>query len=224
MKHRNILAIFLLSFSISLPVICSSQSVTDIDGKTYTSVKIGDKVWLVQNLNVSTFRNGDPIPEANSDEEWEQASIDKKPAWCYYDNLAENGTTNGKLYNWFAVNDPRGLAPKGWHVSSEKDWNSLAQSLGGAEMAGKKLKEKGADHWKMPNKDATNESGFTALPSGLNYSFGSFVSIGNKAYWWTSTEAGDDTAIVFSLSHDSNELFNLFLNKGVGLSVRCVKD
>ena len=224
MKGCNAIAIFLISFTTSLPVICNSQSLTDIDGKTYTAVKIGDQVWMAKNLNVSQFRNGDPIPEANSDLEWEQASIDKKPAWCYYENLTEYGTAYGKLYNWFAVNDPRGLAPKGWHISSEKEWNTLAQSLGDAALAGKKLKEKGADHWKTPNKDATNESGFTAIPGGMNYSFGSFVSFETKAYWWTSTEDGDDTAIVFSLSHDSNELFNLFLNKGVGLYVRCLKD
>ena len=224
MKLRMTMAIVQLCFTVVLPYMCCAQSMTDIDGKTYTTVKIGDQVWMAQNLNVSKFRNGDPIPEANSDQEWEQASIDKKPAWCYYEHLTEYGTAYGKLYNWYAVNDPRGLSPKGWHVSSEKDWNSLAQSLGGAELAGKKLKEKGTAHWKTPNKDATNESGFTAIPGGLNYSFGSFVSFETKAYWWTSTEDGDDTAIVFSLGYDSNELFNLFLNKGVGLSVRCVKD
>ena len=217
-----ILILFIISNSFSLT--CDAQSVTDVDGNTYTTVKIGSQTWMGQNLNVSKFRNGDPIPEANSDKEWEQASINKKPAWCFYENITEYGTAYGKLYNWYAANDKRGLAPKGWHISSEAEWNTLAQTLGGAALAGKKLKEKGADHWKTPNKEATNESGFTATPSGLNYSFGSFVGFETKAYWWTSTEDGDDTAIVFSLSYDSNELFNLFLNKGVGLSVRCMKD
>ena len=222
---KPLLILILLVFSVSNGIIssCDAQSITDMDGNTYTTVKIGTQTWMGQNLNVSKFRNGDPIPEANTDEAWEKASMEKKPAWCYYENLTEYGTAYGKLYNWFAVNDKRGLAPKGWHISSEEEWNTLAQTLGGAALAGKKLKEKGADHWKTPNKDATNESGFTATPSGLNYSFGSFVSFETKAYWWTTTEDGDDTAIVFSLSHDSNELFNLFLNKGVGLSVRCVK-
>ena len=224
MNRNYTLFILLLSISFGLPYQSLAQSIKDVEGNTHTVIKIGEQTWMGQNLNVSQFSNGDLIPEANSDQEWEQASIDKKPAWCYYENLTEYGTAYGKLYNWFAVKDKRGLAPKGWHISSAEEWNTLAQTLGGAAMAGKKLKEKGADHWKTPNKEATNESGFTATPSGLNYSFGSFVSFETKAYWWTTTEDGDDTAIVFSLSHDSNELFNLFLNKGVGISVRCLKD
>jgi uncharacterized protein (TIGR02145 family) len=199
----------------------SGQSVKDIDGNTYPVLTIDKMKWMGENLRVTHYRNGDPILNEKDMKTWMDS---REGSWCVYKHDSTISSSHGKLYNWFAVNDPRGLAPKGWHVSSEKEWNSLAQSLGGAEMAGKKLKEKGADHWKTPNKEATNECGFTATPGGLNYSFGSFVSIGNKAYWWTSTEDGDDTAIVFSLSHDSNELFNLFLNKGVGLSVRCVKD
>lgn len=201
-----------------------AQSITDPDGNTYKTIKIGDQTWLGQNLDVSHFRNGDPIPHVTTDEEWEKAGLEKKPAWCYYEGSDENGETYGKLYNWYAVNDSRGLAPKGWHIPTEKEWMTLAKYLGGDEMAGKKLKEKGTTHWKSPNQAATNESGFAALPGGLNYSFGTFVDMGVTGYWWTSTANGDETAVLYSMSYKDSALTNLFLNKGVGVSVRCVKD
>ncbi len=224
MKPLHILIMLVFSVSNGIIPSCDAQSITDMDGNTYTTVKIGSQTWLGQNLNVSKFRNGDLITEAKTDEAWEKASMEKKPAWCYYEASAENGKIYGKLYNWFAVNDPRGLAPKGWHIPSDKEWNTLSTALGGDETSGGKLKEKGTTHWKSPNNDATNESGFTALPGGLNYSYGTFVKLGTTGYWWTTIEDGDDTAILNSLNYEDGTLFNLFLNKGVGISVRCVKD
>lgn len=216
-----------------IPVVCLyvwllpttlAQSVTDQDGHTYSTTKIRDQAWMGQNLDVSHFRNGDPIPEVTTDEEWEKAGLERKPAWCYYEGNAEQGKTYGKLYNWYAVHDSRGLAPKGWHIPTEQEWMELSKSLGGDELAGKKLKEKGTAHWKSPDQGATNESGFSALPGGLNYSFGTFVDMGITGYWWTSTANGEETAILYSLSYKDSVLTNLFLNKGVGISVRCVKD
>ena len=122
------------------------------------------------------------------------------------------------------MNDSRGLAPQGWHIPSDKEWNTLSSAFGGDEKSGGKLKEKGTVHWKSPNNEATNESGFTALPGGLNYSYGTFVKKGTTGYWWTTVEDGDDTAILYSLNYEDGALFNLFLNKGVGISVRCMKD
>jgi len=224
MKPRKIQFILLMAVCSVIPIVLNSQSVTDLDGTVYQTIKIGNQTWTGQNLNVSQFRNGDPIPEVKTDEEWEKAGLERKPAWCYYESNSDHGKLYGKLYNWYAVNDKRGLSPKGWHIPSDAEWKTLATFLGGNDLAGKKLKEKGTTHWKSPNKDATNESGFTGLPGGLNYSFGSFVSMGNVGYWWTSDENGEETANLYSLSYEDNILSDLFLNKGVGISVRCIKD
>jgi uncharacterized protein (TIGR02145 family) len=104
------------------------------------TVTIGEQIWHAKNLNVSTFRNGDPIPEAKTDEEWTRAGENKQPAWCYYDNDPANGTKYGKLYNWYAVNDPRGLAPAGYHIPTDLEWDALTAHLGGAKGGGKKMK------------------------------------------------------------------------------------
>ena len=224
MKPRKIPFILLMLFCSCISMDLNAQSVTDLDGTVYQTIKIGNQTWLQQNLNVSQFRNGDLIPEVKTDEAWEKAGLEKKPAWCYYESNADNGKIYGKLYNWYAVHDKRGLAPKGWHIPSDEEWKALATFLGGPDLAGKKLKEKGTAHWKSPNKDASNESGFTGLPGGLNYSFGSFVSLDNVGYWWTSEEDGEETAFLYSLSYEDNLLTDLFLNKGVGISIRCIKD
>ena len=99
-------------------------------------IKIGQQVWMVENLNVDKFRNGEIIPEAKTDAEWKKAAENKQAAWCYYNNDSSNGTKYGKLYNWYAVNDPRGLAPKGWHIPSDKEWTDLTDYLGGIGRAG----------------------------------------------------------------------------------------
>ena len=91
----------------------------------YKSVKIDNQEWMAENLNIDKFRNGDRIPEVKINEEWEKAGNEKKPAWCFYDNDPANGEKYGKLYNWHAVNDPRGLAPEGWHVPSDEEWKNF---------------------------------------------------------------------------------------------------
>ena len=116
-------------------------------------VTIGKQVWMSENLNVDKFRNGDPIPEAKTDEEWEKAGENGEPAWCYYNNNPDNGDRYGKLYNWFAVNDPRGLAPEGWKIPSDEDWTRLTDFLGGESVAGQKMKS--TEFW----ADIDGESG-----------------------------------------------------------------
>jgi uncharacterized protein (TIGR02145 family) len=106
----------------------------------YESERFGNQEWMTKNLDVDRFRNGDLIPHAESNEEWKKAGDDEQPAWCYYDNDPENGKKYGKLYNWYAVNDPRGLVPEGWHITSQKEWTSLVEFLGGFEIAGLKMK------------------------------------------------------------------------------------
>jgi uncharacterized protein (TIGR02145 family) len=144
-------------------------------------VKIGNQVWMKENLNVSRFRNGDPIPEAKTKDEWIQAGIERQAVWCYYDNDFKNGTKYGKLYNWYAVNDPRGLAPEGWDIPTDDDWEILYAFLG--DRADFKLKSK--DYWSIKN-DLTNLSGFDAVPSGMRNPDGLFSFKGDSGFIWTS--------------------------------------
>ena len=110
------------------------------DKENYKSIKIDNQVWMAENLDVGNFRNGDPVPEAKTDEEWVSAGKEGKPAWCYYENKIENGISYGRLYNWYAINDPRGLAPEGWHVPTDEEWRKVTLFLGGEDAAGTKMK------------------------------------------------------------------------------------
>ncbi|MBM3455516.1 MAG: hypothetical protein FJX80_10255, partial [Bacteroidetes bacterium] len=140
------------------PVVTNNTNNTSTNQVTQTgsfkSVKIGAQTWMAENLNVSTFRNGDPIPEAKTNEEWEKAGKEGKPAWCYYENDSKNGAKYGKLYNWYAVNDSRGLAPTGWHIPSDAEWTTLENQLG--DDAGKKMKS--TSGWKSWEEDITCSS------------------------------------------------------------------
>ena len=127
----------------------SSNQVTQTG--SYKSVKIGTQTWMAENFNASTFRNGDPIPEAKTKEDWEQAGKEGKPAWCFYENDPKNGAKYGKLYNWYAVNDPRGLAPVGWHIPTDVEWTTLENYLG--DDAGKKMKS--TSGWQNWEEDIT---------------------------------------------------------------------
>ncbi len=121
------------------------------DNRVYRSITIGSQVWMAENLNNSHFRNGDFIPEAKTNRAWEKAGNRKHPAWCYYKNSFENSSIYGKLYNWYAITDPRNICPVGWHVPTIDKWNELADYLGGDYIAGNKLKEKGTTHWGNTN-------------------------------------------------------------------------
>jgi uncharacterized protein (TIGR02145 family) len=160
----------------------------------FPSVKIGNQVYMTGNLNVDKFRNGDPIPEAKTDSEWEKAGEKKQPAWCYYKNDEKNGKIYGRLYNWYAVNDLRGLAPEGWNIPSDDEWTILTTHLGGDGSAGGKMKSTGSHYWKSPNKDASNSSGFSGLPGGGCFENGKFSHIGDDGDWWSSSESGTYTA------------------------------
>jgi uncharacterized protein (TIGR02145 family) len=197
---------------------------TNFYSQTGNTVKIGNQVWMVENLNVNVFRNGSAIPEAKTTEEWEMAGEEKKPAWCYYKNDPANGEKFGKLYNWYAVNDNRSLAPKGWHVPSAEEWQTLIDYYGGQEVAGGKMKETGTVHWKGPNTGATNEDGFSALPGGHRDHNANLFNIGHYATFWTSTECNKINAWKRHLSHGDVKVYNDCLSKSMGFSVRCVKD
>ena len=198
-------------------------------------VKIGNQEWMVKNLNVSTFRNGDPITEAKSDEEWEKLGGEGKPAWCYYANDKANDAKYGKLYNWYAVNDPRGLAPAGWHVPSDAEWKELEMCLGMNQLAaddigyrgtdeGDKMKETGTAHWQSPN-NANNESNLSVLPGGYRFNNGYYHGMGGYAAFWSSTEYGSrPTAWSRGLSYDSSVVLRRDDGKPSGFSVLCVRD
>lgn len=165
------------------------------DGKIYKTIKIRDQVWMAENLNVDKFQNGDQIYHAKTDQDWFDAGKYGKPAWCYYDNDPANGITLGKLYNWYAVNDPRGLAPEGWHIPMFFEWKNRPQE----------------------------SNGFSGLAGGQRLSSGLFVSLGENGFWWTSSvdQVGLEKKIMitslFSYFNFSNRIA-----KDCGLSVRCV--
>lgn len=189
-----------------------------------TELTIGNQVWTSENLNVNKFRNGDVIPHAKTKEEWKKAAENKQPAWCNYDNDPANGEKYGKLYNWYAVNDTRGLAPSGWHIPSDEEWTELTDYLGGESVAGGKLKETGTTHWLSPNTGATNETGFTALPGGYRFNNGPFDDIGSDGNWWSATEDDASNAWIRYLYDDYSAVDRSSSNKGLGFSVRCVRD
>ncbi|MFI5150902.1 MAG: fibrobacter succinogenes major paralogous domain-containing protein [Bacteroidia bacterium] len=181
-----------------------------------------DSAWATRNLEVVRFRDGQLIPEVKTDEEWAKAAAEKRPAWCYYKNELANGKKYGKLYNWYAVNDPRGLAPKGWHIPSDAEWTKLLDSQGGQSSAGKKLKSlKG---W-IEEGNGTNESGFNAFPGGMRLDqAGTFTGFDKAIGYWTSTEAKITASWCYSLSAQLGSVIRTSDNKGMGYYVRCVKD
>jgi uncharacterized protein (TIGR02145 family) len=187
----------------------------------YRAVKIGDQIWMTENLNVDHYRNGDPIPEVQDLDEWVNL---KTGAWCYYDNDPDNGEIYGKLYNWYAVNDPRGLAPEGWHIPTDKEWQILIDYLGGEDVAGDKMKENGTKHWDARNEGATNESGFTALPGGYRYGNGNFARMGDNAYFWSSTEYGSYNGRFRYLMSGRSLVDRYHYDWDGGMSVRCIRD
>jgi uncharacterized protein (TIGR02145 family) len=191
-----------------------------INAQEPTIIKIGTQEWTTKNLDVVTFRNGDTIPEAQTYEEWVAAGEKGQPAWCNQANLPKYVQKGGKLYNWYAVNDSRGLAPKGFHVPSAEEWNTLVFYLGDEDLAGKKLKS--TEGW-LEGGNGTNESGFLALPVGLRYSNGYYV-VGDYTSWWSSTEFNTLDALNYSLTYH-NDLVNSYNDsKSFGFSVRLVRD
>ena len=172
-------------------------------------------------MDVATFRNGEIIPEAKTDEEWSAAGINEQPAWCYYENDPKNGTKYGNLYNWYAVNDSRGLAPTGYHIPTDEEWTLLSTFLGGEDVAGKKMKS--TSGWN-DDGNGTNSSGFSGLPGGYRSSYGNFSSVGSSGYWWSASELYVAGAWSRGLYYDDSSLSRGNSNEGLGFSVRCVRD
>jgi uncharacterized protein (TIGR02145 family) len=185
------------------------------------TVTVGTQEWLGKNLNVDRFANGDPIPEARTAKEWEHAGKNKQPAWCYYNNDPANGPVYGKLYNWYAVTDPRGLAPKGWHVPTDSEWTQIINYLGGEVTAGLALKN--TNGWNN-NRNGNNKSGIAGLPGGYRGPGGTFYYLGKTGGWWSSSESNAGNAWFRTLSHSVVKADGYFNGKSFGFSVRCLRD
>lgn len=178
-------------------------------------ISIGQQIWSPKDLDTKTFLNGDQILETKTDDEWRKAGFEKKPACC----LNQDGS--GMLYNWYAVNDPRGIAPKGWHVPSDEDWTTLINFLGGEANAGIKLKSKTG--WKS-DQNGTDDFGFAGFPNGYRSLVGVYVRVSQYAYWWTSTVNSEKDAWYRNIFYNGSFVSRNYLEKQSGLSVRCVKD
>jgi uncharacterized protein (TIGR02145 family) len=226
--------------------LCQNSEISD---NHYNTVTIGNQTWMTDNLNVSQFQNGDIIPEAKTTEEWNKATKKGKPVWCYCNNNPIYGKKYGRLYNWYAVNDPRGLAPSGFHVPSSTEWNDMIEFLGGPISCANQIKSRegwvdGAADLRPDGKaldyNGNNESGFSAYPAGYRNNNGVHLAPGTSyAYWWTSTEDTKNSAwfVTFNSmqatrSFDSKIVYfdeisierSFQFNKDMGYSVRCIKD
>ncbi|HEY3371379.1 MAG TPA: fibrobacter succinogenes major paralogous domain-containing protein [Prolixibacteraceae bacterium] len=195
--------------------------VRDIEGNDYHTVTIGTQIWMVENLKTTKYRNGNPIKKITADSEWASSTTG---AFCIYNNDTTKNGPYGELYNWYAVNDARGIAPEGWHVASDKEWTTLINYLGGEAVAGDQLKEAGTTYWNNPNAGATNETGFTALPGGYRNIYMSYGYMGTSGNWWTSTESDQDSAFLRKMDNVNHNIQSDRYGKKGGLSVRCVKD
>lgn len=206
----------------------SEMTVTDIDGNVYKTVKIGDQIWMTENLRVTHYNTGttpqDEIAKVLEDADWKNLGFLNTPMYSYYDKDEANLAKYGALYNWHAVGTGK-LAPKGWHVATEADFDKLMGYLG--TNSGGKIKEAGTANWLFPNLGATNEVSFTARPAGYRVPDGSFVWLKEESFFWTYLQNSNTIAPVYNLSYDYEEITKLLGNnfgKNAGMSVRCVKD
>jgi uncharacterized protein (TIGR02145 family) len=197
------------------------ENITDRDGNTYTSIKIGSQTWMTENLKTTKYNDGTVIPLVTDGASWGALLT---PGYCWYDNdAATNKNKFGALYNWYTVNSGK-LCPNGWHVPNDADWTTLTTYLGGESVAGEKLKENGTSNWESPNTGATNTSDFTALAGGGRNWGGTFVSVGNRGYFWSSSEYSETSGWYRYLSNLDGKVYRINGNKQDGFSVRCLQD
>ncbi len=199
----------------------AANKITDIDGNQYDLIKIGNQIWMKENLKVSKYRNGESIPTGLVNSAWANTN---KGAYAIYNNENANNNIYGKLYNWYAVNDSRGLCPTGWHVPRDSEWSTLISYLGGESVAGGKLKSTGIYYWNSPNSNATNVSGFSALPGGYLSGDGNFNYRLRDAVFWSANEKFTFNAWYFYLHYYNGNMGSSSNVKQNGYSVRCLKD
>ncbi|MDA3906001.1 MAG: fibrobacter succinogenes major paralogous domain-containing protein [Bacteroidales bacterium] len=213
---------------VSFPLIMNvpGPSVTDINGNVYKTVKIGNQVWMAENLKTTKYREGTLIPNITDATDWANLT---SGAYCYFSNSTSIGAIYGALYNFFAVTDNRKICPTGWHVPSDSEWSILREYLGGEEIAGGKLKETGLEHWVDPNVGADNSAGFTALGGSWRGTNGPFYYYtGRTTVFWSSTVDDSNNPVFYELTYDSSNfgrrVGTIYFLKNAGLSVRCLKD
>ena len=222
--RKTFQSLFTRSITLFLSGFCltglQAQTVKDIDGNVYKTVKIGTQTWMAENLKTTKFNDGTKIPLVSVITAWEKLTT---PAYSWYDNNISNSKTKyGALYNWYTVNTGK-LCPAGWHVPSDAEWTILTNQFGTDNIAGGKLKETGTTHWQTPNGGAENEGGFTAIPGGIRGSNGAFGDQGYFGYWWSSTESVATEAWYRYIGYNEGWVQRLsFGKKQSGFSVRCV--
>jgi len=217
--------LFLLAFGLTG---CGKNAIKDIDGNKYKTIKIGTQIWMAENLKTTHFNDGTSIEQISKYDDWKDLI---SPAYCWYANDSANKEVYGALYNWYAVNTKK-LCPKGWHVPTDEEWKALQIHLGDDGIAGLALKEAGNSHWRKPNSDANNSSGFNALPGGYRDYEGPFNLLRADAFWWTSSESRwysnpDSTphlAFYRNLRYDTNDIYRNASPKNFGFCVRCIMD
>jgi uncharacterized protein (TIGR02145 family) len=202
------------------PGAISTSTCIDYDGNAYPTFQIGAQVWMSENLRVTHYRNGDAIPNVTDNTAWAALTTG---AYCWYDNNQGTNAKYGALYNWYAVDDSRGLCPAGWHEPTDAEWTTLTTYLGGESVAGGKMKSASA-LWGSPNTDATNSSGYKGLPGGHRVISGGFNSVGYYGVWWTSTEGGGDDAWYRYLHYSDPGVNRDYDYKESGFSVRCLRN
>ncbi len=229
MLKNNKFLVLILSFTV-LFVSCKKDdggpvigNVTDKQGNKYETVEINSQEWMKENLIISQYNNGDAIPQVQDETEWKNLTTG---AWCYYNDT--NGVIYGKLYNWYAINDERGICPPGWHIPTTNDWIILANEYKGTNIAGGYLKAvaKVPDkhpRWINPNAGATNTSKFTALPGGFRNVEAEFRHLGSLGVWWTSSLDINKVPWMVALSYNDEKVQKHPRPKKHGFSVRCVR-
>ncbi len=223
----------LLLLIISLSLTCgyfnsyaqkTDNALTDIEGNKYKTVFIGDQEWMAENLKTTKYHDGTDILLVEENNEWIGITT---PAYCWFGNDIANRDIFGALYNWKAVNTGK-LCPEGWHVPTDEEWTQLTDFLGGLNVAGGKMKATGNDLWNSPNKESSNESGFSALPGGYRYGYfwgsGEFYEKRLNGYFWTATEYTETHSRSRTINAQRAKVYNSVFVKNNGFSVRCIKD
>ncbi|MDX2360364.1 MAG: fibrobacter succinogenes major paralogous domain-containing protein [Crocinitomicaceae bacterium] len=226
MKNQLLLLTTSLLISITSFGQVLNDTVVDVDGNVYHTIKIGTQVWMVENLKTTRYRDRSEIPNGNYS--WNDAAVG---SYCDYGNKSYYSQIHGRLYNWHAAVDSRNICPTGWHVPSDDEWDILEKyliSISDTTIAengpGGELKELGTTHWNSPNTGGTNSTGFRAIASGRRSNLGFFTNYQQRSYWWSSTSANDVNAWFRSVKYDSSEITRLKFNKAGGFSIRCIKD
>lgn len=193
---------------------------------TLQEIVIGKQIWMAHNLCVTQFQNGDPIDEVKTKEDWENAGMEGKPAYCYYNNIPENEKNYGVLYNWFTLADQRGIVPDGWRIPTNADWDELIEYLGGNRIAGKKMKA--PESWMTKDNgesgNGSNESAFNAYPGGHRNFIGQFHRFNLSCSWWSAYNHSDKTNWFYYLDYNSDKIEKGIADLEDGLSIRLIKN